>query len=194
MKYCDKIILASASPRRKEILYEMGLTFEVVPADVDESGVQIKNSVTLTKRLSALKANAVEADGATVIGADTVVVFRGRIYGKPHTKQRAVEMLSVLSGHWHTVCTGVTVKKGEKSVTFAVKSHVKFRRLTEEDILSYVEETDPVDKAGAYGIQDGRVVQKYRGSYTNIVGLPKEKLAKTLARMGVNNGCYRTFH
>ena len=172
----------------------MGLTFEVVPADVDESGVQIKNPVALTKRLSALKANAVEADGATVIGADTVVVFRGRIYGKPHTKQRAVDMLFKLSGHWHTVCTGVTVKKGKESVTFAVKSYVKFRRLTEEDILSYVEETDPVDKAGAYGIQDGRVVQKYRGSYTNIVGLPKEKLAKTLARMGVNNGCYRTFH
>lgn len=194
MKYCDRIILASASPRRKEILGDMGLTFEVIPGDVDESCVHIKNPVALTKRLSALKANAVNADGATVIAADTVVVFRGRIYGKPHTKERAVEMLSVLSGHWHTVCTGVTVKQGERSVTFAVKSYVKFKRLTEEDILSYVEETNPVDKAGAYGIQDGRVVQKYSGSYSNIVGLPKEKLAKTLARMGVNNGYNRTFH
>lgn len=167
---------------------EMGLDFEVIPADVDESGVTAKNPATLVKRLSTLKADALRVDGATVIGADTVVVFRGRVFGKPHTKERAIAMLSEMRGHWHFVYTGVTVRCGEAHICFAVRSRVKFKALTDEEIISYVEDINPIDKAGAYGIQDGRVVQKYMGSYSNIVGLPKEKLAKVLARVGVING------
>lgn len=170
------------------------MTFDVLPASVDESAVRAKNPVALTKQLSRLKAFAVDCDGATVIGADTVVVFKGEIFGKPHSEERAIAMLSAMSGRWHTVCTGVTVRSANRAITFAVKSRVKFKKLTDGEILSYVKDTNPLDKAGAYGIQDGRVVQKYRGSYSNIVGLPKEKLAKTLARLGVNNGCNRTFH
>lgn len=166
----------------------MGLNFEVMPSDADESAVNEKNPVRLTKLLSRLKAEAVDGDGATVIGADTVVVFRGRIFGKPHTAENAVRMLSELSGRWHSVYTGVTVRCKQQSVTFSVRSRVKFKSLTEEEIINYVKETNPLDKAGAYGIQDGRVVKKYRGSYSNIVGLPGEKLAKVLAGLGVING------
>ena len=97
-------------------------------------------------------------------------------------------MLSEMQGRWHSVYTGVTVACVGRSVTFSVRSRVKFKPLTDGEILSYVKQTNPLDKAGAYGIQDGRVVEKYRGSYSNIVGLPKEKLAKVLARLGVING------
>lgn len=181
------VTLASASPRRREILCEMGLAFNVSPADVDEENVKAAFARTLVKRLSALKAKSVyEKDkNSAVIGADTVVAYRNRIYGKPHSKQRAVEMISSLNGRWHRVYTGVTIAAEGKLYTFCVKSSVKFKKLTKEQITAYVEECDPLDKAGAYGIQDRRIVEKYKGSYTNIVGLPKEKLAEMLARVGV---------
>lgn len=166
----------------------MGLDFEIVPSNADESTVSAACPAALTKKLSRLKAYSVDADDATVIGADTVVVLDGEIFGKPHTKQRAVEMLSQMSGRRHFVYTGVTVRCKNRHVTFCVRSSVWFKRLSEAEILSYVQDTNPVDKAGAYGIQDGRVVEKYRGSYTNIVGLPEEKLARVLARVGVING------
>ena len=218
MKFSKRIILASASPRRKEILSSMGLEFEVIPTDADESTVSAKRPARLVKKLSALKANALTADmigangldgdgcigadnsaGATepnkdglqsptVIGADTVVVFRGEVLGKPHSEENAVNMLKRMQGKWHSVYTGVTVKCADQSVCFSVRSRVKMRALSDEEILNYVKDAKPLDKAGAYGIQDGRVVQKYRGSYTNIVGLPKEKLAKVLAGLGIENG------
>jgi len=166
----------------------MGLTLEVVPSDADESAITAKSPARLTRLLSRLKAESVDGSGATVIGADTVVALGGRIYGKPHTEERAIEMLSEMQGRWHSVYTGVTVACVGRSVTFSVRSRVKFKPLTDGEILSYVKQTNPLDKAGAYGIQDGRVVEKYRGSYSNIVGLPKEKLAKVLARLGVING------
>lgn len=190
MKFSERIILASASPRRSEILRSMGLVFEVAPAGVDEGAVSAKTPVRLVKRLSGLKADAIPADGATVIGADTVVVLGGEVLGKPQSEEDAVVMLRRLSGRWHSVYTGVTVRCGDKSVCFAVRSRVKIKPLTDGEILSYVGEESPLDKAGAYGIQDGRVVQKYSGSYTNIVGLPKERLARVLARAGVLDGYY----
>lgn len=199
MKFSKRIILASASPRRKEILSSMGLEFEVVPTDADESRVSAKRPAQLVKKLSALKANALNTDvlngldsgkSPTVIGADTVVAFRHEVLGKPHTEENAVAMLKRMRGKWHSVYTGVTVKCAENSVCFSVRSRVKMNALSDEEILNYVKDAKPLDKAGAYGIQDGRVVQKYRGSYTNIVGLPKEKLAKVLAGLGITNGNY----
>lgn len=178
------IVLASASPRRKQLLDEAGMDFEVLPADIDESAIRASSPRRLVKRLSMAKARAVSGD-ATVIGADTVVVYRGRVYGKPHTKENAVVMLSKLCGNWHSVYTGVTVCCGGEEFCFCVRSRVKLKALDKEEIAKYVDEINPIDKAGAYGIQDGRLVEKYKGSYTNIVGLPMEKLAETLVRAGV---------
>ena len=182
-----KVVLASSSPRRREILAEMGIDFEVCPTDADESSVGVPSPKRLVKALSALKATpAIEAHpNAVVIGADTIVVSGGKIYGKPLTEENAVKMIRQLNGRWHVVYTGVTVAKGQRRTTFVVKSKVKFKSLTDEQIIEYVRAFKPLDKAGAYGIQDEEIVEKYKGSYSNIVGLPKEKLAKTLARYGV---------
>ncbi|MCM1306120.1 MAG: Maf family protein [Bacteroides sp.] len=185
MKFSKRIILASASPRRREILDSMGLTFDVMPTNSDESVVKAKCPRTLVKRLSALKADAIEDENAIVIGADTVVAFRGEVFGKPRSIEEAAAMLKRLGGHWHSVYTGVTLKCGKDEICFSARSRVKIKSLSDEEIASYFAASNPLDKAGAYGIQDGRVVQKYSGSYTNIVGLPKEKLAKALARVGI---------
>lgn len=181
------IILASASPRRREILCEMGLTFKVEPADIDEKCVNAIFARTLVKKLSALKAYSVYENNknSAVIGADTVVVLRNKIYGKPCSKHNACETVRDLNGKWHKVYTGVSIVVEGKLITFCVCSSVKLKKLTDEQIIQYVEECDPLDKAGAYGIQDKKIVEKYRGSYTNIVGLPREKLAEMLARVGV---------
>lgn len=183
-----RIILASASPRRREILASLGLDFEIIPADIDESGITEKSPRKLTESLSKAKAGAISASDAVVIGADTVVVYKGKVYGKPHTRENAVKMLAALCGKWHTVYTGVTVVCDGITECFSVRSQVKLKSLDDKQIAAYVDDTNPLDKAGSYGIQDGRVVEKYKGSYTNIVGLPAEKLAKVLAGFGVHNG------
>ena len=184
-----KVLLASSSPRRREILFEMGVEFEVCPTDADESSVAENDPKKLVKALSRLKSApaSMAHPECVVIGADTIVVKSGKIYGKPLTEENAVNMIKELRGAWHIVYTGVTVAKGEKSTTFVVKSKVKFKPLTDEQIVEYVRAFKPLDKAGAYGIQDEEIVKKYKGSYSNIVGLPKEKLAKALKNYGV---CY----
>ena len=184
-----KVLLASSSPRRREILLEMGVEFEVCPTDADESSVAENDPKKLVKALSRLKSApaSMAHPECVVIGADTIVVKGGKIYGKPLTEERAVCMLKELCGAWHTVYTGVTVAYLGKVKTFVVKSKVKFKDLTEEQIAEYVRIYKPLDKAGAYGIQDEEIVKKYKGSYSNIVGLPKEKLAKALKNYGV---CY----
>lgn len=201
-EFSQRIILASASPRRREILDLMGIEFEVKPSDADESAISAPRPSALVKKLSALKVRTVSAviasdatcqatssatDGTIVIGADTVVVYRNKVYGKPHTCENAEKMLATLCGRWHTVYTGVCVICGKKEFCFAVKSKVKLKAMSADEIKEYVRDTRPLDKAGAYGIQDGLLVEKYKGSYTNIVGLPKEKLASVLAKVGVNN-------
>ncbi len=184
-KYLQRadIVLASASPRRKELLESLGLKFDVIPADIDED-IHISRPATLVKELSARKAEGVKAEDACVIGSDTVVYRRGKLYGKPHTERNAMAMLGELQGKWHTVYTGVTVLYEGKKYTFCVRSRVKFKRMSEADVARYVSEKKPLDKAGAYGIQDGEVVEGYRGSYSNIVGLPLERLTKIMERIG----------
>ena len=183
-------ILASTSKRRSQILEGMGISFDIVPSNFDESTVFEKSPQTLVKRLSAEKANTVKNDNAVVIGADTIVIKGTRRFSKPETEDRAIEMLKQLRGAWHTVYTGVTVNYLGKTETFAVKSKVKLKALSDEQIVKYVKECQPLDKAGAYGIQDETVVEEYRGSYTNIVGLPRERLAKTLEKFGVYYGVH----
>ena len=158
-----------------------------MPAGIDED-VGIEEPVKLVKELSKRKARAADSEDACKIGADTVVTLDGRIYGKPHCEERAKSMLHELSGKWHTVYTGVTVIFRGREYTFAARSKVLFKRLSAQDIDKYVARVRPFDKAGAYGIQDNEVVSKYRGSYSNIVGLPLEKLVKVLKRAGVING------
>lgn len=186
-KFCKNVILASASPRRKDILTDMGLSFQIIPSDIDESKIKAVLPFNLVKKLAKAKAEDIlkREQGATVISADTIVAKGLKTYGKPRDEGNAIEMINELNGKYHSVYTGVCVACGDKKIVFCVASRVKFKDLSLEQIQDYVRECKPLDKAGAYGIQDDKVVEKYKGSYTNIVGLPKEKLAEVLKRVGV---------
>ncbi len=188
--FSDHVILASASPRRKEILDEMGVKCEIIPANIDESEIKSLLPWVLVKKLAKAKAEhvACKHENDTVIAADTIVVLDGKVYGKPHDRERAFEMIKKLNGRTHIVYTGVCVACRGKEVIFCDKSLVTFKNLTDEQICDYIDECKPFDKAGAYGIQDKRIVEKYSGSYTNIMGLPKEKLGDVLAEVGAANG------
>ena len=180
-----KIILASASPRRKALLGEITEKFEVVPARGEEKagGLPPEEAV---RKLSFDKAKEVFAfhGDDLVIGADTVVALDGRIMGKPKDEKQAFEMLSALSGREHDVYTGVTVMTKDVTVTFAEKSGVLFRRLSDAEIKDYIATGSPMDKAGAYGVQDSGFVAEVRGSVKNVVGLPVERLANILSQFG----------
>lgn len=189
-KFSNNVILASSSPRRKEILTDMGVKYEVIPANIDESEIKSRFPFLLVEKLAKAKAEhiACEHRSDTVIAADTIVVLDGKVYGKPHDRARAFEMIKSLNGRTHVVYTGVCVMCEGKKVVACVKSLVTFKTLTDEQIYAYIDDCKPFDKAGAYGIQDKRIVKKYSGSYSNIMGLPKEKLGDILVRVGVING------
>lgn len=193
-KFSNNVILASSSPRRREILDDMGIKYETIPANIDESEIKSLFPFLLVKKLAKAKAEhiACEHRSDTVIAADTIVVLCGKVYGKPHDRARAFDMIKKLNGRTHVVYTGVCVSCEDKRKTLCVKSLVTFKKLTDEQIYAYIDDCKPFDKAGAYGIQDKRIVKKYRGSYSNIMGLPKEKLALVLAQVGVINGNNRT--
>ena len=179
------IILASASPRRRELLAHV-CEFEVRPTDCDES-CSITAPEELVRELSRRKALACRAcPGDTVIGADTVVAIDGEILGKPKDPEDAKNMLRKLSGRTHTVFTGVTVVKGGEAYTFAERTDVTFFELSEELIDRYVASKEPMDKAGAYGIQEKGclLVEKINGDYFNVVGLPVARLSRILDSIG----------
>ena len=186
-KFCRPLALASASPRRRELLSEVAQDLVVTPADVDESGVVAASPRALVKELSRLKARAVaelrENDERVVVGADTVV-YLDKIYGKPRDFDDAVKMILALSGKWHYVFTGVTVIYGGREITFSVRSAVLIKELDREQAQEYVRAYEPYDKAGGYAVQEGAVTQDYSGSYTNIVGLPMERLREVLRSLG----------
>lgn len=179
-----EIILASASPRRKELLSTAGLEFTVKVADVEEVIDENATPDEVVMSLALQKAQAVaQADPtATVIGADTVVVLDGEILGKPENEQNAIEMLTALSGRSHTVYTGVAIINGEKIKNFCEATQVEFFPLTEDEIRSYVATGEPTDKAGAYGIQGKGcvLVRKIDGDYFNVVGLPVSRVCREL--------------
>ncbi|MBD5584490.1 MAG: septum formation protein Maf [Clostridia bacterium] len=167
-------ILASASPRRKELLGQILPKFEVIPATADE---KVNMSLFPDKMACALaesKCDEVFANNPykTVIGCDTIVVFNGKILGKPKDKEDAFNTLKMLSGKTHFVITGVCVRSPFKKLVDFDKTEVKFNILSDEFIKQYVDSGSPMDKAGSYGIQDGGIVNEYYGSYTNVVGLP----------------------
>ncbi len=185
-----RVILASGSPRRKDILADMGVEFVVVPSSVDEDKIHSPFAQILVKKLARAKARDVFKSHKqdVVVAADTIVVKGAKELGKPKNRQDAINVISRLSGKWHVVYTGVCVVSDGKEKVFCDASKVKFKHLSTKEIEDYVDTYKPFDKAGAYGIQDGVVVEKYIGSYSNILGLPKTKLAAVLAQVGVYDG------
>ncbi|MGI6173171.1 MAG: Maf family protein [Christensenellales bacterium] len=177
------LILASTSARRRELLAKMGYSFSVVSVEVDEtSDAPAFDRVRLLAERKARSAAKI-SDGI-VIGADTMVVLGGEILGKPRDAKDAFRMLHMLSGQTHVVATGVCVinTKTGREIGSVDKTYVTFRELTEEEILAYIDSGDPMDKAGAYGIQNGAgaFVTKVEGSIDNVSGLPTEMLAKMI--------------
>lgn len=186
-----KIVLASQSPRRRELLGIMGLEFTTKSPDINEEAFEALNAEALVQTLSLEKARHIargEDKETVVIGADTVVVQDGTILGKPASPSVAEAMLRSLSGRTHWVYTGVTVCQGDKILTAVEKTEVTFRSLTEAEVASYVQSGEPMDKAGAYGIQGkgGLLVSGIRGDYSNVVGLPVCRLGQMLRQVGID--------
>ena len=180
------LILASASPRRKELLGLFRVPFEIRVADIDEAMDPQKPPFDEVARVSKLKARAIPREhGDTVVAADTIVVCEGRVLGKPHSEAEAVQMLQLLSGRDHQVMTGVTVVRGEHSETFTEVTDLHFRRLSDKEIRAYVATGEPMDKAGAYGIQGGAALfcTHMVGDYYNVMGLPVCRLGQLLREM-----------
>lgn len=183
-----KLILASNSPRRKEILRSAGFDFTVITSGYDEKGDG--DAETLVKTFALGKAKSVfdalsdsEKQNSVVLGADTVVVLNGKILGKPKDETAAAEMLKSLSGKTHFVLTGYAVVSKNGTCRGVVKSKVTFNTLSEKLIAEYVATGSPFDKAGAYGIQDDfPIVKEYTGSLNNVIGLPIEKIKPILSK------------
>lgn len=182
------IILASASPRRSELLRQIGVTFSVQPADVDETPLVNETAERYVKRLACDKALAVAASspGAMVLGSDTSVVLDGVILGKPADEGEAVATLMRLSDASHQVMTAVALAQGEQCECRVVVTDVQFRKLSQTEVKAYVASGEPMDKAGSYGIQGlgGIFVSDLRGSYSAVVGLPLQETAALLADAG----------
>lgn len=186
-----KVILASASPRRQQLLELIGLDFETVVSDVEEDNTKnmlpeklavahaVDKAIDVSKRVAA---------DTIVIGADTIVVVDGKVFGKPKDRKEAIQMLTVLAGRAHIVISGVAVVQGEKVVSGFSATTVKIRSLSQIQIERYVDTGEPMDKAGAYAIQ-GRgalLVESISGCYNNVVGLPLNELSKLLHQIGVD--------
>ena len=185
------IILASQSPRRRQLLGQIGLDhFIVRPARGEEIMDPALSPAQLVEELSRQKAREVagaSAPGDLVIAADTVVAIDGRVLGKPHDREEACAMLSALSGREHTVYTGVTVCRDDRMLTQHEATQVRFRPLSPREIQAYVDSGEPMDKAGAYGVQElgALLVEGIRGDYFNVVGLPLCRLGQMLSQFGV---------
>jgi septum formation protein len=188
----DFVYLASASPRRSELLRQIGVPFEVRPADIPETQAPGESADALVLRLAAEKADAVwrrvpAHERRPVLAADTAVVLDERVLGKPADEAEAEAMLAALSGRTHRVLTAVALRCGDKAETLLSSSEVRFRATTREERATYCRSGEPLDKAGGYGIQ-GRAamfVEHLAGSYSGVVGLPLFETAALLARCGV---------
>ncbi|HJC40630.1 MAG TPA: septum formation inhibitor Maf [Candidatus Intestinimonas pullistercoris] len=184
------LILASGSPRRRQLLEQIGLTFVVRSSDVDESVSPGLTPAQVVESLSARKGEAVAAEAAPgdlVLSADTVVALDGAILGKPRDRAEAEAMLTALSGRTHQVYTGVTLLQDGRRLTGHEVTAVTFRPLSPGEIAAYVSTGEPMDKAGAYGIQGlgALLVERLEGDYFNVMGLPLCRLGEMLAQFGV---------
>lgn len=180
------LVLASRSPRRAELLTAAGIAYEIRVADIDEAHLPGEGPLEYSLRLARGKALAVEAEPQElVLGADTIVLVDGEIMGKPKDDEDAARMLTALSGRQHQVITGVCLRRGETVVTESAVTDVWFQPLSQEEIGWYVASGEPLDKAGAYGIQGlaSRFIDRIEGSWTNVVGLPVALVYRMLARV-----------
>jgi septum formation protein len=188
-----RVILGSASPRRKSLLQGMGIPFEVVPAGIEEVYPHHLQGHQITDYLALEKARSLKAllePGTVVLTADTIVWFRGTVLEKPGGPAQAVQALKTLSGQWHEVITSVCFSTSAREVVTHAITAVKFAELSDQMIEAYVGSGQALDKAGAYGIQEwiGLVgVEGIKGSYTNVVGLPTQLVYKTLRDMAVSS-------
>lgn len=183
-----RVVLASASPRRRELLAQIGVGVEVRPADVDETPHPDEDPADLVSRLATMKADAaLAASDEVVIAADTVVCVDGQTLGKPVDDADAVAVLRKLSGRSHEVTTGVAVQTGDRSATAVERTEVRFRAISDAEIIEYVATGEPMDKAGAYAIQGyaNVFVTGMVGSDTNVIGLPLATTAALLGQVGL---------
>ncbi|MGH7889877.1 MAG: Maf family protein [Thermodesulfobacteriota bacterium] len=186
------LILASSSPRRKELLERLGIEFEVIPSLIDEVHHAGESPEDFTLRVSSDKALYVAAglnSDSVVIGADTIVVIDGEILGKPRDAEDAKSMLGKISGREHRVITGFSIVKPKDQILHRehVESRVKIKTLAPWEIEGYIKTREPMDKAGAYGAQGigAFMIEQIQGSYTNVVGLPLSQMVDVLTRLGI---------
>ena len=185
-----KIILASQSPRRKQLLEWAEIPFEIVVKETDETfpeGLNLDETAIYIARQKAIAVQPVVPARAIILAADTIVAVKERIIGKPKDREEAITILSDLSGHKHVVITGVVIKQGEKEISFADSTEVLFHDLSREQIQFYVDKYKPYDKAGAYAIQEwiGVVgIKAVSGDFYNVMGLPVSRVVKELEKMG----------
>lgn len=183
------IVLASQSPRRKEILSFYTKDFITIPSNFDESSVSIPaNKIDYPEILSYFKALDVYKNGHSVdmvIGSDTVVIIKNQILGKPKDREDAFNMLKLLQGHKHIVATGVTILYKDEVKQFTSVAKVYFDKMTDQEIYDYIDTKEPMDKAGAYAIQGigGQYIKKIKGDFYTVMGLPYYKLVKEIKRM-----------
>jgi septum formation protein len=191
-----RLVLASASPRREELLHRLRLDFEVLPAGIDETRFPDEAPAAYVERVARAKAEAVAGEGLIVVAADTAVVHEGRIMGKPGHPEEARAMLRVLQGDVHEVFTGLAVASwdgGTRTRSTVDMAEVEFLPMTEEEIVRYVESGEPLDKAGSYALQGvgGAFVSKVNGSPFTVIGLPIHLLARLVAASGGDLDAFR---
>ena len=188
-----RLLLASQSPRRASLLQQMGLDFEVRPADIDETPRAGEDAIHYVDRLAKTKAQSQWRSGFVHLGADTIVVLDGALLGKPRDEQHAMQMLMRLSGRSHQVATGVAVFDGKQVLSDVVMTTVTFRSIDSQEAKSYWATGEPADKAGAYALQGigGVFVTTIAGSYSNVIGLPMAETEQLLASIGVNTWLQR---
>lgn len=188
--FMQRLILASSSPRRKELLENLRLNFEISSSDADESFSETLSPADAVMELASRKSGTVapKFPDCFVIGSDTVVVHDGMILGKPESGQEALQMLKKLCGNTHSVYTGVSIISPEKETRFYEKTDVTFWELSDEEIDIYIKSGEPFDKAGGYGIQGfgSMLVKEISGDYYTVVGLPVSRLIRELRKIGYN--------
>ena len=182
-----RVLLCSASPRRRELLLKLISDFDVMSSGAEESSLYLRPHLRVMDLASSKGHSAERSEDRIVIASDTLVYRAGKYYGKPRDRMEAAAMLGELSGVWHSVYTGVWIGRGEREILFYDRAEVLFKTLSQDEIDRYIDLYAPLDKAGAYGIQDGVVVERYKGSFDTIMGLPTEKLGIYLERMGVKD-------
>lgn len=178
----ERLILASASPRRKELMSLITSNYEVMPADIDEKVDLIIRQERIAEALAIRKAKAINIPGALIIGCDTLVLCDGKIMGKPKNRVDAFNMLKTLSAKTHSVLSGICLKKDDKIKSFTVETKVTFYPIHDDEIEWYLSTGEPFDKAGAYGIQGfgATLVKGIEGDFFNVVGLPVSRLKREL--------------